>query len=133
VGRLKGSAAEGWPKDGTATALKYTRKLRQIKDEQKRLKARAQNLSERVAKVAKCKQNKFKYSRSGLKLSEGQVRKDEHELAHLQQKLLQKLLAASENQYSSVAPWNRIYAHQPPRPGQEELCLHLFQPRLSRD
>ena len=90
VDRSKGSAAEGWLKDGTATALKYTRKLRQINDEQERLKARAQNLSERViAKVAKCKQNKFAYSRSGLKLSEGQVRKDEHELAHLQQKLLQ--------------------------------------------
>jgi len=90
VGGSKGSAAEGWLKDGTATALQYTRKLRKSKDEHDRLKARAQNLSERViAQVAKCKQNKFAYSRSGLKLSEGKVCKDEHELAHLQQKLLQ--------------------------------------------
>ena len=117
VGRSKCSTAEGWLKDGTTTAMKYTRKLRKTKDEHKRLKARAQNLSERViAKVAECKQNKFAYSRSGLILSEGRVReagaaevkdqlrnaehheirkrlrdtlvRSEHELAHLQQKLL---------------------------------------------
>ena len=117
VGRSKCSTAEGWLKDGTTTAMKYTRKLRKTKDEHKRLKARAQNLSERIiAKVAECKQNKFAYSRSGLILSEGRVReagaaevkdqlrnaehqeirnrlrdtlvRSEHELAHLQQKLL---------------------------------------------
>ncbi len=107
VGRSKGSAAEGWLRDSTTTALKYTRKLRKTKDEHKRLKAREQNLSERViAKVGECKQNKFAYSRSGLILSESQVRKDEHELARLQQKLLQ--VRESKQQCSTLESHLRV-------------------------